>query len=195
MLMLTWLAAKAGAAIRPRTARLCLMMFIQSYPLKAFIFGRVDASVVKKAAITHASTGAPVLLLVVEQNSGWLALAGVRMDAVTPSLVQLPPPSVEAPVGQAQAAQRPGRQQLYGHRRHGRQARTSAALAGWKVSLLSLCVPEADGARPAGSAGGLRLAERGAGPPVQQTGEVYPRGSRRVRTEITLAVKTFTRCR
>jgi len=25
--MLTWLAAKAGAAIMPRTARLCLMMF------------------------------------------------------------------------------------------------------------------------------------------------------------------------
>jgi hypothetical protein len=33
-----------------------------------------------------------------------------------------------------------------------------------------------------------------AGAPVQQTGEVYPRGSGRVRTEITLAVKTFTGC-
>jgi hypothetical protein len=38
--------------------------------IKVVFFGRVDASVVKKAAMTHASTGAPVLLLVVEQNSG-----------------------------------------------------------------------------------------------------------------------------
>jgi hypothetical protein len=45
MLMLTWPAAKAGAAIMPRTARLCLAMFMQG----------ADSRYLKIAASRHAA--------------------------------------------------------------------------------------------------------------------------------------------